>query len=42
MCGEGAWAVSGAVSRVAREDPASDPTPDLRVWEHVDYKIAKP
>ena len=41
-CGDGAWAVSGAVARVARDAPASDPTPEPHTWSHEDILIAKP
>ena len=33
----GAWAVSGAVARVARDAPTSDPTPALQTWQHESY-----
>ena len=41
-CGDGAWAVSGAVARVARDAPASDPTPEPYTWSYEDILIAKP
>ena len=40
--GEGAWAVSGAVARLARETPSTDPTPELHTWPHEDFIISKP
>ena len=41
-CDYGTWAVSGAVARVARDAPASDPTPEPHTWPHEDILIAKP
>ena len=41
-CGDGAWAVSGTVARVARDAPASDPTPEPHTWSHEDILIANP
>ena len=32
----------GAVARVARDAPASDPTPEPHTWSHEDILIAKP
>ena len=41
-CSDGTWAVNGAVARVARDAPASDPTPEPHTWSHEDILIAKP
>ena len=41
-CGDGAWAVSGAVARLAREAPTNDPTPERHTWQHQDIVLAKP
>ena len=43
--GDGAWAISGAVSQIAHNAhnaPASNPTPALRTWQHEDCVIEKP